>query len=138
MAARPHEIPMEAFRSTIQALQGRGLFIVLEEEGELRGHLILQPMDLYSTRHVVWLTIVVHPGHTGRGYGRCLMEYAIDWARKSKEVEKIELYVRSGNTRAIKLYESFGFEIEGIHRDRIRLTDRYVDDISMALFVREG
>ena len=64
------------------------------------------------------------------------MEYAIEWARRSDRVEKIELRVRSTNPIARKLYESLGFRVEGIFKDRIKLTDGYADDVAMAMFVR--
>ena len=137
LASRPHEIPVQVFRDKIKHLTDDGLYIVLEHDDGLRGHLILEPMGLSSTHHVVGLTIVVHPGYTGRGFGRQLMEYAIAWAQEADRVEKIELNVRSSNPRAQELYESLGFTVEGVRRDRIRLSNRYADDISMALFVRE-
>jgi RimJ/RimL family protein N-acetyltransferase len=50
-------------------------------------------------------------------------------------VHKIELLVRSTNTRARRLYERLGFGEEGIFRDRVRLSDgRFVDDVAMAWF----
>ena len=138
LAARPHEIPVQAFRDKIneEQLTEDGLYVVLDDDGELKGHLLLDRMGLVSTRHVVGLTIVVHPGHTGRGLGRQLLEYAIAWAQQTDHIEKIELKVRSSNPRALKLYESLGFTVEGVLRDRIRLSTGYADDISMAMFVR--
>jgi len=136
LAARPGEIPAEAFRAKIEALTGRGLYVVAEEDGRPVGHLLLDPMGLASVRHVVQLTIVVHPGHTGRGLGRALMEHAIEWARNTAGVEKIELRVRATNPRALALYASLGFVEEGRMKDRIKLSNGYADDICMALFVR--
>jgi len=107
----------------------------MESEDQLVGHLMLEPLGLSSTRHVSQLTIVVHPGQTGKGYGKALMEYAIEWARDSNLVEKIELRVRSTNARAIALYESLGFAREGELKNRIKLKYGYADDICMALFV---
>jgi ribosomal protein S18 acetylase RimI-like enzyme len=135
LASRPGEIPVEAFRDQIRDLAGRGLYVVLEEEGEVVGHLYLVPLGLEATRHVVDLKVVVHPGHTGRGHGRALMEHAIAWARKQPEVEKIELHVRSTNPAAIALYESLGFVHEGRKVRRIKLYDGYADDLCMGLFV---
>jgi len=137
LAAKPYEIPISAFRSKIKVLGSDGLYVVMESAGQPVGHLLLEPLGLSSTRHVSQLTIVVHPGQTGRGYGKALMEYAIDWARKSDRVEKIELHVRSTNPRAIALYESFGFIREGQLKNRIKLRQGYADDIFMALFVNE-
>lgn len=135
LAAKPHEIPVSAFRSKIKQLGERGLYVVLESNARPVGHLLLEPLGLSATSHVSQLTVVVHPGHTGKGYGRVLMEHAIDWARRSDGVEKIELRVRSTNQRAIALYESLGFTREGQLRKRIKLQQGYVDDICMALFV---
>ncbi len=135
LAAKPGEIPVSAFRATIQKLSTQGLYIVIEFDGLPVGHLLLEPLSLSSTSHVSQLTIVVHPGHTRKGYGRALMEYAIRWARESGVVEKIELRVRSTNPGAIALYESLGFVREGELRNRIKLKNGYAHDICMALFV---
>jgi len=135
LAAKPFEIPASAFRNKIKAVGSDGLYVVMESEGRLVGHLLLEPLGLSSTRHVSQLTIVVHPGHTGKGYGRALMQYAIDWAQDSELVEKIELRVRSTNTRAIALYESLGFAREGELKNRIKLKQGYAHDVCMALFV---
>jgi ribosomal protein S18 acetylase RimI-like enzyme len=138
LAARPLEIPVEAFRARIRDLAGAGLYVVMEDnDGAVVGHLLLESLGLAATRHVSQLTVVVHPGHTGRGYGKRLMEHAIDWARCSGVVEKIELRVRSTNPRAIALYQSLGFVREGELKRRVKLQRGYADDICMALFVDE-
>jgi putative acetyltransferase len=135
LASRPEEIRVESLRSKIEQLQSSGLCVVLENAGDPVGHLLLEPLALAATRHVVQLTIVVHPGHTSQGYGRMLMNHAIEWARRSPAVEKIEIRVRSSNPRALALYSSLGFEIEGTLKRRIKLSQGYADDVSMALFV---
>lgn len=137
LAARPHEIPVSAFRSKIKTLGSDGLYVVMESGGQRVGHLFLEPLALSSTRHVSQLAIVVHPGQTGRGYGKALMEYAVEWARKSDRVEKIELHVGSTTPGAIALYESFGFVREDQLKRRIKLRQGYDDAICMALFVGE-
>lgn len=63
------------------------------------------------------------------------MEHAIAWARRSPTIEKIELRVRSTNPRAIALYRSLGFSVEGTLKKRIKLRHGYADDLCMALFV---
>jgi RimJ/RimL family protein N-acetyltransferase len=137
LAAQPQEIPLGAYQQKIERLQTQGLFSVLENEGRMIGHVILEPFGLAALRHVVQLTIVVHPPYVGHGWGKRLMEYAIAWARGLPEVEKIELRVRSTNLRALRLYEALGFVVEGRLIRRIRLKNGYADDICMALFVKD-
>lgn len=138
LAARPHEIHVEPLRTKIEQVQSSGLCVVLENDGAPVGHLLLEPLAPAAASHVVQLTIVVHPGHTGQGYGRMLMNHAIAWARRSPTIERIELRVRSSNPRAIGLYRSLGFEIEGTLKRRIKLSQGYADDICMALFVDQS
>ncbi len=137
LAARPYEIPVGAFREKIRELSESeaGLYVVLEVDGELAGHLLLEPLKLAATRHVAQLTIVVHPPHRAKGYGKALMRYAIRWAEESHAIEKIELRVRSTNRPALGLYRSLGFVVEGELAKRIKLQHGYADDVCMALFV---
>ncbi len=137
--ARPGEIPVSAFRDTIDALRdGKcGIYLVAECERQVIGHLLLQPLPLAARAHVCTLTIVMHPQWQGRGLGRSLLAHGIDWARGNPCIEKIELTVRADNTRAIALYESLGFEREGLLKQRVRGDDgKCRDDIAMALFVK--
>ncbi len=136
--ALPGEIPLPAFQSKIEALAEHpdGLYLVGENAAGLAGHLLLDPMPLAQNSHVCTLTIVVHPGHTGRGVGDALLNHAIRWARQNPRLEKIELRVRAGNQRAIRLYERCGFELEGHTRRRLKYgADEYEDDLMMGLLL---
>ncbi len=135
LVGHPHEIPLDAFISKIRLLASIGCYWVAENNGELFGHLFLDPMLMQANAHVFKLTIVVHPGKTGRGVGCALMSHALGWARDNTDVQKIELLVRSTNTAAIALYRKFGFVVEGILKKRIRTLDgEYIDDLAMAWF----
>lgn len=50
------------------------------------------------------------------------LQQAVSWADASG-VEKIGLHVLETNTTAIRLYEAFGFEQEGLLRRDKRLSD---------------
>ncbi len=56
--------------------------------------------------------IAVDPALRRRGIGRKLMEAMTAFAGK-EGVEDVTLEVRAGNIAALKLYESFGFAVEG-------------------------
>lgn len=136
--AGPGEIPEWAFRQKIESLQtgDRGLYVVAGSVDQIVGHLLLDPMSLAANAHICTLTLVVYPNWTGQGIGRQLLAYGIAWARHNRNVEKIELMVRTTNERAIRLYRSMGFEEEGRIRKRLKeVGGAYHDDIAMALFV---
>lgn len=138
LASRPEELKDEDFRQKILALSQSesGLFVVAEYNGTLVGHALLDPLKLAVTAHVVVLTIAIHEGHQGRGFGKRLMEHLISWTREHPKVEKFELQVRSSNKRAISLYKSLGFTEEGRKTRRLKYgPGSYVDDIYMALWV---
>ena len=51
-------------------------------------------------------------------------------------VTRVGLFTLANNHRALGLYESLGFEREGLRRRLVRLPDgTYVDDVMMALFL---
>lgn len=139
LVQRPGEIPAEAFAAKIEALKRRGRYIVAEENGKAVGHAFLGPMGLTANRHVFHLNIVVHPEFKGRGIGTALMTDLIAWARTGAKVGKIELLVRSTNTRAIALYRRFGFTREGRLAGRVRLPNgKLIDDLAMAWFPKRA
>jgi ribosomal protein S18 acetylase RimI-like enzyme len=78
---------------------------------------------------------MVAAGQRRQGIGRALLEEAVDWARQN-EIEKLELHVFPHNEPAIKLYEQFGFEREGLRRGHYRRGDDRVDAVLMACDVR--
>ena len=56
--------------------------------------------------------IMVDDGHTGQGIGRFLVTKMIEEA-KNLPVNGMGILVDDCNTRAVKLYQSFGFQKEG-------------------------
>lgn len=139
LVSRPEELVDERFAQKIAAL-GRadnGRFLVAEVEGAIVGHGLLDPLPLAAVRHVVHLTLAVHPGWQGQGVGRALLEALIEWARAAPAVSKIELHVRAPNERARALYRAVGFVEAGRWRRRVEVAPgEYVDDISMDLLVK--
>jgi RimJ/RimL family protein N-acetyltransferase len=138
LVSLPDELIPLDFAQRIQLLSdGRGKYLVAEKEGERVGHACLSPLPRRNVSHVVQLDLCVHPGHTGKGYGRLLLKALIDWATHHPHTRKIELNVRSVNTRALALYRSLGFQEEGRLLQRVRLEQGvYCDDICMARHVK--
>jgi L-phenylalanine/L-methionine N-acetyltransferase len=67
--------------------------------------------------------------------GRVLLEAAVEWARGAGIV-KLELHVFPWNEPAIRLYERFGFEREGLRKGHYRRGNNTVDALLMAYLVR--
>ena len=82
-------------------------------------------------RHRAVVGISVRKVYWGCGLGSYLMQLAIDQTR-ANGFEQLELGVFSDNTRAIHLYEKFGFERYGIQPRAFKLKDgTYRDEIIM-------
>ena len=82
----------------------------LELDGELIGQLIISRFgedDSHLGR------IGVSKKHRGKGYGRLLMEYGMNWFRSQDGVNRVHLYTQHDNYTAQSLYKSFGFVKSG-------------------------
>ena len=108
---------------------------VAENEHGIVGRLSVARDSHPASPHVADLGLMVAVGHRRRGIGRALLERAVEWAREVG-VEKLELHVFPHNEPAIRLYEQFGFEREGLRRAHYRRGDQLVDAVLMALRVR--
>jgi RimJ/RimL family protein N-acetyltransferase len=135
LVSRPHELTRVAFEQKIDEITASGRYVVAENEGQVVGHALLDPMPLEAISHVFRLTIVVHPDYLGKGIGAALMQDLMNWAEQTPRLGKIELLVRATNERAIHLYTKLGFVEEGRFKDRVRLPDgSFIDDLAMARF----
>ena len=66
--------------------------------------------------HCADMGIMVHADYQGIGIGSALMETLIDLADQWLMLKRLQLTVFVSNEPAIKLYQKFGFEIEGVNR----------------------
>ena len=67
-----------------------------------------------------------------------MIEALVDWAKACGFIEKISLRVRTDNERAILLYQTKGFAIEGTLRSEFKIGNRYYDLHVMSLMLRAG
>jgi RimJ/RimL family protein N-acetyltransferase len=111
------------------------LLAVAEYNKEIIGTVrLFSSMSDSKDRHVAELGIFVLDPHRERGVGRRLLAYALDWAA-NQGLKKITLSVFSDNTRAIRLYKSVGFTLEGTRKMQYNVRGVYVDEILMAKFL---
>ena len=89
-----------------------------------------------ALRHTTTLGISVRRAWQNKGVGHALMQAAIDWAKSTGVVTRIELQVYADNDRAVHLYRRCGFTPEGLRRRAARRPNgEYVDDLVMALLL---
>ena len=95
-----------------------GVYLVAEQDGEPVGEATLTPLRPAWCGHVGVLGMHVDPSAQRRGIGRALLSALIERA-PGLGLRRLELYVRTDNHRAIRLYRSVGFVVEGAsHRFR--------------------
>lgn len=109
--------------------------VAVSRDGCVVGNAQLRQLGPRLCRHVGLVALGVHPEFQGRGLGRKLMQSLLE--RTNPDIfHRIELYVRADNSRAINLYESFGFRHEAVRKSFIWLEDgSYVDDLIMVRFL---
>src|SRR5437016_347981 len=84
-------------------------------DGAIIGRLSLARDTHPASAHVADLGLMVASDARRQGVGKALLEAAVEWARMSG-VRKLELHVFPWNEPAIRLYERFGFDREGLRR----------------------
>jgi RimJ/RimL family protein N-acetyltransferase len=104
---------------------------VVEDDGRIVGRLSLSRDPHPSSQHVADLGLMVAAEYRRRGIGRALLDEAVRWAQTSGD-RKLELHVFPWNEPALNLYESFGFEREGLRKGHYARDGEYVDAILMA------
>lgn len=111
----------------------KNLLITAKEDGRIVGDAHL---EVFTRRmsHRAGLGITVRKEAWGRGIGTALMERLVAHARE-QGIEIIELQVRSDNTRAIRLYEKFGFVRIGRYPGFLKVNGVNVDCDLMNLYL---
>jgi len=146
LAAEPDpQIPLgpdELFRTLDQQAElfggasARGDVFLIAEVGGLRtGEVNLRRGSRPAFRHSAALGIAVAREWRNQGIGSELMQCAIEWARTEGDLRRVELNVFSTNAAAIRMYERFGFLIEGRRKSAIRVGNDFIDDLLMAYVI---
>lgn len=86
--------------------------LVVRVGKELAGVLNVSSTSSPQTNHIGDIFIAVQEKYWGYGLGSLLMEVALDWACHKPVIRRLELTVQDRNSRAVHLYEKFGFKIE--------------------------
>ncbi len=111
----------------------RGMILLALAGDEVVGMLDLWGGERPDNRHAGQFGMSVAKGWRRRGVGRTLLEAAIAAAREWPGFCRLQLECVVWNDRAVALYESLGFQHEGVMRKAINLRGRPEDLFLMAL-----
>ncbi|GJF33598.1 N-acetyltransferase [Kitasatospora sp. NE20-6] len=90
-----------------------GRTVVAVRDGEIVGSAKMGPNRPGRGSHIGTASFLVDPAHQGRGVGRALGEYVIDWSR-AEGFRGIQFNaVVEVNAPAVHLWTSLGFDIVG-------------------------
>lgn len=117
--------------------EGQGLFVVAEVGAEIVGAAQLSRGSRLTNDHAAGLGISIDAAWRRRGIGTALLEHLLAWAREHGVV-RIELKVFTRNAGAIRLYERFGFVVEGRHPYAFRKQGVWVEELTMGLILQKG
>ena len=112
-----------------------GLFslVACVENNEVVGQLALTTFPHQPRRrHVGQIGMMVRDDWQGKGVGTALLQAAVDLADNWLNLARLELTVFTDNTNAIRLYEKFGFTIEGTLVNFAFREGLYADTYTMA------
>lgn len=110
-------------------------FVAVSKEADGREQVIgWAGIAVYSgrKRHCAGLGIMVHRDWQAQGIGTALLKKVLDVADNWLGLMRTELTVFPDNAHAVRLYERFGFEREGVHRLGILRAGEYCDELTMA------
>jgi L-amino acid N-acyltransferase YncA len=87
--------------------------VAVDEDGTVLGTAKMNRNHMGNGSHIASASYMVDPEHAGRGVGRALCQYTVDWARTAGYRAMQFNAVVATNTAAVHLYESLGFVILG-------------------------
>lgn len=123
-------------RKYISSLSDREGIFVAEVEGQIIGFQSLDKWAEYSDSfdHVGVIGTFVLPEWRKKNIGYKLAQFTFNLA-KEHDYEKFVIYVRAGNSGAIRFYENLGFVQKGVLSNQVKINGGYEDEIFMEMFL---
>lgn len=108
-------------------------FIICEKE---KG----QPIGITSFERIDWVgrmttfyIAIADKENWSKGYGKEATQMMVEYAFATLNLNRVQLHVSVDNPRAVKAYQSAGFEIEGTLRQAMYFDNQYHDFYLMAV-----
>ena len=127
-------VDLDNRRAWMQARHGKGFpVLVAVRDGRVAGYASYGDWRAFDGyRHTVEHSVYVDKEFRGEGIGRLLMQALVERARADGKHVMIGA-VEAENRASIRLHESLGFRLVGVHRQVGRKFDRWLDLAAMEL-----
>ncbi len=121
-------IDVENRRAWMELRRARGFpVLVAEKDGKVAGYASYGDWRAFDGyRHTVEHSVYVHKDARGAGIGRALMAALIERAREGR-VHVMIAAIEAGNSASVRLHESLGFRLVGIHEEVGTKFGRWLD-----------
>ncbi|WP_371502369.1 GNAT family N-acetyltransferase [Kitasatospora sp. NBC_00374] len=87
--------------------------VAVDDDGTVLGSAKMNRNHQGNGSHIASASYMVDPGHGGRGVGRALCAYSVEWARAAGFRAMQFNAVVETNEHAVRLYRSLGFTVIG-------------------------
>ncbi|MGN0312019.1 MAG: GNAT family N-acetyltransferase [Lachnospiraceae bacterium] len=115
--------------------QPASIMLLAMDGDEIAGIGTIHSGNKIKARHQGELGIVVAKKYQAQGIGSEIIRRLIDFCKGNGITTRIQLDTRCDNEVAVKLYERFGFEIEGRLKNTTLLNGEYFDLYVMGLML---
>ena len=132
-----YPLDVSALKASIEdiAASPTNIMLLATAGGRIIGIGTISSGSKIKSRHIGELGIVVEKAHQGQGIGSEIIRRLIEWCKGNGTTTRIQLDTRCDNGLAVRLYEKFGFEIEGRLKNTTLLDGRYYDLYVMGLMI---
>jgi len=107
--------------------------MTLAQGTKLLGHIILRNPDSTNSKIIRLGFIIVDPSLRGKGYGKLLIEKAIEYAKNNLSATEFNLAVFKNNENAYRCYKSVGFKEVSTEKDAFKFENENWNCIEMNL-----
>ena len=101
-------------------------FVALAD-GEVIGIVTIMQNQSWKMEHNAEVSVMIRNDFQDKGIGKNLFEYILNFADNHLKAKMVQLTCHIDNYKGIHIYEKYGFEKEGIMRNRIFDGKNYKD-----------
>lgn len=133
-----YPVTIEKTRDWFNSLKNRANridFIAVDQNDKLIGMTGLT--NIHPVNKSAEFHIIINPAIQGRGFGKQITRWIVNFGFIEKELNKIYLYSNLDNSAGYHMYKNLGFSVEGLLREQNYKNGLFVDRYFMGLLRSE-